>query len=390
MRRLSVLAVGFVLCACQPYEVDPVRPAAAKLETKTYKTVTALSPNVVIVVDRSGSMADSPDETQLNICPVAGQQNIGCKWDELLSVLTGDANPQGGFVYQLAAQSPPSDPLRMGLVTFSGSSQPNSSDINEACKPGVIQVPIGPNTADSINTALEALPPSGATPTASSMQVAASAFQSVQENGRANYVILLTDGAPNCNMGFQPTSANCSGEACTINGYCFGQSAPYIGCLDEEGLVDVITALNDQGNVKTFVIGFGADFGNGSLANDTLNRSALAGGEPRTDPDGGAILSPAFYRASNAADLSSALSAIVQKINASCDYSLDSAPASPDAVQVQVTTADGEVHDLIYNTDYTVNGSGDITVKDTNGWCTRIKAADAANPVTVQIAGLGQ
>ena len=277
--------------------------------------IPSLSPNVILVVDRSNSMADSADGTQTGVCTGAGQENLNCKWDEVLTALS---NSIDGFVGEVASLGSGSDPVRVGLVTFSGST--TTTTAAASCVPGVLQVAPAPNTVTSINNALAAIAPLGGTPTASSLGVAGQAFNGVVETGRANYVVLITDGAPNCDASFAATTANCEDGTgyCTSPGACVSSSgtnesaAPY-GCLDEDATVAMVQNLAQAG-IETFVIGIGADFANASSPTvDTLNQCALAGGLPRMDSSGN-VLSPAFYQASDIGSLQSALSDVLSRI----------------------------------------------------------------------------
>src|SRR6185437_11805536 len=125
----------------------------------------------------------------------------------------------------------------------------------------------------------------------------------VVETGRENYVVLITDGAPNCDASFAATTSNCEDGTgyCTSPGACVSsagtnETAAPLGCLDENATVAMVQSLA-QSDIRTFVIGIGADFANASSPTvDTLNQCALAGGVPRTDASGN-VLSPAFYQA---------------------------------------------------------------------------------------------
>src|SRR6185312_1718786 len=79
MRRAMLL--GFLVFAgCQPHELDPVMPAAAVI-VDVPPTTQGLAPEVLLVVDRSGSMEDAASGGQTNSCGTAAS----CKWDDLLT-----------------------------------------------------------------------------------------------------------------------------------------------------------------------------------------------------------------------------------------------------------------------------------------------------------------
>ena len=200
--KLGVAAGAVLLSAstgawlgCQSYEVDPVRPAAAKVAVDVHKVSQRKSPNVVLVVDRSFSMTDNPDNTPDTGCQsVAGQTNHTCKWSGLLSAMTGP----NGFVQGLAARGGPGDPVRIGLVTFSGVSDNGQS--GDACSTGRRRVDPSGTGGPTIESTLNGVVPSGGTPTTETMKVARDALKALPaETGRSSYIVLLTDGAPNCN-----------------------------------------------------------------------------------------------------------------------------------------------------------------------------------------------
>src|SRR6185437_15593706 len=141
-----------------------------------------------------------------------------------------------GYVQQMqdSLSSAAGEPAQLGLITFSGG--------DDACEVGVVQQAIAPNSASNINSVLASIEPRGATPTAATLAVAGQNLQAAPDSvGRDAYVVLLTDGAPNCNANFQVSSDNnCldGTQACASPGACFDASgspeaeAP-LGCLDE-------------------------------------------------------------------------------------------------------------------------------------------------------------
>lgn len=145
----------------------------------------------------------------------------------------------------------------------------------------------GNGTTADITAVLNAQGPTGNTPTASSINTAMTRSD-MQDTSRNRYIILITDGDPNC-----------TGN--TIS--------------------DVETALTSARNagVKTYILGFiGATAAN-------LNRMAIAGGTNRY-PAGNcdANANKCYYDASNATELNAALGAIVAAVGGelgggSCD-----------------------------------------------------------------------
>jgi len=397
-RLLIAAAASLSLVACQRYEADAVIPAAAQVTVKTPQVGHQLSPNVMLVVDRSGSMDRAADGNggDISACQRSwdgrdgGVQRTACKWDQLVAAMTGDADPTTGFVGQLSDRAGQNDPIRLGLVTFGA---------DAACgAPMGTQVDIAANTAAAINQALFAIPPQGGTPTVAAMKLAAGAFSGVSEDGRSNFIVLVTDGAPDCNGDFVPDNQNnqCltdgtqSGE-CASPGGCIDRlsgahEAQFpLGCLDEDNLVNEVAQIAEPApagqGIKTFVIGFGSDLSGGSSrAYETLDRTAVAGGEAQAGE-------PSFYQAGSQTDLQAALDAILQIISSDCKYQVDKAPPSASAVEVVVTDASGTAT-VLAPSQYSVSGNT-VSIDDANV-CSELNASTTASPVTLTINSLAE
>jgi len=343
MKRWILALVVLAGCGKPLYESNPGSSTGSSGSTGVSQdlvvTGTRRAPNVMFVVDRSGSMADSPDGSQASVCTgMTGQHDLNCKWQQLLTVMAGDgSSAEPGYVQQMqdSLSSAAGEPAQLGLITFSGG--------NDACEVGVVQQAIAPNSASTIDSVLATIEPLGATPTAATLAVAGQNLQAAPDSvGRDSYVVLLTDGAPNCDANFQVSGENCleGTQACASEGACFNaDGSPQspqtpLGCLDEEASVAAVQNLHDNG-INTFVIGFGADFADtNNLANDTLNKMALAGGEALSTSGG--LTGTSFYRASSAADLASSLGDVAGALQNRCSFRLSqAAPETISAAKVQ-------------------------------------------------------
>jgi hypothetical protein len=143
----------------------------------------------------------------------------------------------------------------------------------------------------------------------------------LQDARRTDYVLLVTDGAPNCNARNPNTCANATACRCTLADCGTTSSAPFctLGCLDGAATTDAVKALRAV-DVKTIVIGYGPDVATGDGA-AMLNAMADLGGVARGCPNGtnaecgtggtcdGAtrLCSNRFYAAANGAELEAAL-----------------------------------------------------------------------------------
>jgi hypothetical protein len=212
-------------------------------------------------------------------------------------------------------------------------------------------------------------------------------------DNRQDFVLLLTDGLPNCNVS-NPLACTLSpppaANLCTLVSSCTGAYCR-AGFLDKEGVVNTVNALRAK-NIRTIVVGFGADFAD-PLALEVLNAVASAGDFARKCPKGtsaecgsnntclaSGLCEKQFYAASNAAELSMALANISSKIgNAEpCIFDLQAQPPDDKFLAVIV---DGKTQP-----------SSDATWKFEGGkvvfkgpMCTRIEAATPADPVKVEI-----
>ncbi len=225
----------------------------------------------ILVVDRSGSMRDST---------LDGAQ----KWSALLSALE-------------SVLPRIEDRVSLGLVMF-----PQSGAAGGCGLRATLDLEPQLHAASAILSRLRSSPPDGPTPTAGAVEVAGGWFASHPGAEGQRYVILATDGAPNCNAALSPESCVCghSGSSCLwgVNGS--------LQCLDDVRTVATIGEVRRQ-SVFTYVIGLnGAE----SFSN-VLDAMADAGGRARA-------ATPRFYPANTASELSSEFSTVTSDIANGC------------------------------------------------------------------------
>jgi hypothetical protein len=230
-------------------------------------------PDMLIVLDRSGSMALAPGFPPLG----------ASKWSIMKTALEN------------LTQSKQMN-IRFGLSYF---------PTDDACGVSAgVDVPIDLNQAGAIATSLGNHSPNGNTPAHFGLQEARTTYAGLPVNSAGRYVLFATDGIPNC-----------------------GGSPPDVDIATDTETVAAVSGLADDG-IKTFVLGFGDILG---LDPQVLNDAAVAGGVPK--PGG----PPHFYHATNATELENALDAIAGGIIVpSCSYQLASQPPDPDLVLVTV------------------------------------------------------
>jgi hypothetical protein len=367
-------------------------------DSQGFVEATKVPPNMLVVLDRSGSMNEClpcpPEEEECVAQP-------GCAWDSANSECddicsdqatnktdclgiagcgwTGSSCLPGITRFDTAAEAIESvltaweTEIRFGLSLYPGvvgcdvgcSYACNwRSDACNSCgaNPGTHDVRVGADTSAAITTAIAGTAPGGATPTAPTLR-------EVQKERdkfglpltddpivRNNYVLLVTDGDAN-NGG---TDNECS----------LGTSqADLVNCAINRLHVDEVP-------VETFVVGFA--FG-GNPSN--LNCHAYYGGTARTDLCPGINASncssydgTCYYPADNEAELVNAMTDIVGSVT-SCDYLLSKDPSDEDFLSVYLYH---QCHELSVDTceakpgcqkvDSTCIGDPVRVEKGDNGW----------------------
>lgn len=147
----------------------------------------AVPPNVLIVLDKSGSMDDA----------VAGQR----KWDTAL-----------GAVESLLAEY--GDKIRFGLMLYPMGGRNN-------CGAGTVSVDLGDGTSNAILAALDANGPDGNTPIGASLD-AAYDYAPLADPERSNYVLLLTDGEETCDGDGEAAAAALRGKTPEVKTFVVG------------------------------------------------------------------------------------------------------------------------------------------------------------------------
>ena len=271
----------------------PDRPTSSCGGTRV--SLTQQRAEVVLVIDRSGSMAELDAD---------GNR----KWPTLVAVLH-DLLPSI------------EDNVALGLVMFPNPPPPMSNGAAVCGVPAPLHSAPTFRNARPVLDALDAAFPGGGTPTRDAISVAASYFDNAPDPLGRRYVVLATDGAPNCNLTLlNPAGCICAGPA----GSCDpSRPGPFTSCLDDTRTLDAIRALATRG-IPTFVVGL---VGVESFAS-VLDAMAVAGGRPRA-------ATPRYYSASDRAALATALRGITTSL-LDCRFRLDAPPPDPTLVDVRL------------------------------------------------------
>jgi hypothetical protein len=303
-------------------------------------------PTLYLLLDRSGSMAD----------PAPGSTRS--KWSLVRSALL---DSKSGALRRLGGR------LSVAVAWFPS---PSSTDECNAGKQVFGPVRGSPAVYDELEAKLQSALPRGATPTAASLRAVEATLGSVPQPA---YVLLATDGAPNCGAG------PCTGEACTYNiegSVTFsGKCDAALNCCDPaknsqglgwKGCVDIAPTKQAAADIaaaghKVFVLGVP---GLNEAYARALDEIAIAGGAPR---DG----SPKYYAASAPTQdaLTEALSAIAGQVVDTCNIRLDAPVADPGITNVLL---DGEPV-----TDW--KWTSDSSIELTGAACDRIHAGKVAS-----------
>ncbi|HZX42513.1 MAG TPA: adventurous gliding motility lipoprotein CglB, partial [Myxococcaceae bacterium] len=304
-RPFALAAVILVTAlACQTYDFVPVEPlSVSQEESSTPIVIKKFKPNVMVLVDKSGSM-DQPTNPSLPDCVQGGTlcgtganaKSNPCnvtrcptRWSELNLALDS--------FLQAQAQT-----VRFGLAFFPEPRPATGTEDSNCIPTEAVRVNLPNDPSDDTPTTLSALATAarnalaavkssnnpgafgtgGATPTGPSLAFLSS-YTPLLDPLRLELVLLLTDGLPNCDGSITPENCICTATA----DRCPPASTSSLDCLDKDRTVEAVQGLAAKG-ISTVVIGFGdetrANTDGGVQAPIVLQEMALAGRYPRLCP----------------------------------------------------------------------------------------------------------
>ncbi len=237
---------------------------------KDYK-LDRLPPEILLVLDRSGSMNTK----------VPGSANT--RWVEVTAAIDETVKQTENGVF-------------WGLKLF-------PSDAGGCMVTDPVEIEVAATNYASVGARIMMTKPGGGaqggTPTSLAVANAMKYMQSRAASKNPKYLLLATDGEPNCKGG--TTNSN-----------------------DAPGSVAAVAAAAAAG-YHTFVVGIATA---GTAANTVLDDMAVAGSEPRAT-------APKYYAVANKQDLAAALALITARVS-TCVFPLDQTPPSLDDVAVNV------------------------------------------------------
>ncbi len=241
-----------------------------------------LPPEVMIVLDRSGSMSTALGTT-------TRWSAVGDAVKQVVSALQGN--------------------IAWGLSLF---------PTDDSCGTSTnVDVAVGTGNAATIGMKIDSYTPGGSTPTADAVKAAA-ADMAARTTPNPKYLLLSTDGEPNCSpltftCGCILGKLNTTTMQCCIGPICLGPCSP-IPAGDDVAAAELAVKDAAAQGIHTFVVGVAAD----STDHAALETLAVAGGEARST-------SPKYFPAGSQADLVSAVNTIAGEI-VSCSFALASTP----------------------------------------------------------------
>jgi hypothetical protein len=217
-------------------------------------------PNIMFVLDQSGSMSEDPN----------GGNTVPSKWTLLQQAVASVLKAFG-------------DQAPFGVELFTSLGVDNASCYSDT----KIAVEPAHNTAMQIENIVNTAMPDSGTNTGEAIK-RARVDPAMMDASRGQYIILITDGDPNCNTG------DLAGNAMyTVS--------------------EIKNAYNQSPSIHTFVIGFD---GSGGVNPANLNAMAVAGGEPMM---GG---TKQYFSASNAQSLDDALNMILNMVTGGGEFGM--------------------------------------------------------------------
>jgi Mg-chelatase subunit ChlD len=280
---------------------------------------------MLIVLDRTLTMHATPaGET-----PTDAPEYKSSKWYQAVTAIEQMVTPPADATVRFGLELWPKDPGGGACVTLAEQVTKSKKATNPACEPGEITIPTGLNRGAQIQSLLD--PASTtlcfSTPTGQALITAKDHLKQNSEEGRDQYVVLVTDGADWANT-----------------------------CPDPDPLLEV-QKLRAEG-IKTFIVGFSSSGASTSgVGLEFLNNLACAGGTAKGFPgpckdDGQGNLTaidpkvpPLFLQADSGAQLTAALQSVAGSLCCGCQVQCDAPEVlfALDRTLTMARTPDGDI-----------------------------------------------
>jgi len=264
-------------------------------------------PDVLLVLDKTGSLLDAMDSTSQ--C-AAGSTTCQQRWATLVAGLN-------------AVLTSSSTNVNWGLETF-------NSDGSCGVAPPEVAIQPGAAGATAVQAYIATITPNGSTPTTLAIKTAVTYLQSLTDPN-PKYILLATDGEPNC-VGGKGGGGGGGGAS---------------DLLAAEGAA--LAAF--QAGYKVYVLGVGPE---------TANLTALANQGGTTD----------YYPALTPDALTAALASIMGSV-VSCTFGLGTAPPVPTNVAVQFNNDSSikAPHDTSHTNGWDYTTPANTSIQLYGSWC---------------------
>jgi hypothetical protein len=280
---------------------DPPLPDAAGYCGNEVHAVTVDVPNLYFILDASGSMAEE--------VPSGGNRYDAVRI--AVMSLVKNLGPRVKIGAALLPDQGAGDQCAAGVEVFPVTQgDPITECEGEITRGFRLATITKPNGGTPISATIEALTPS------------------LLKLSGETYVVIATDGGPNCNEGAACSAAECSlniehHPACdpAVNCCAPGQVGGPSSCIDQTATVAAIDKLAQAG-IHVVTVGIP---GSETYA-DVLDAMAVVGGLPRPD-------SPKYYRVDQLEELGPVLNEVV-KVTGTCDFVLDAPPQDSNLINV--------------------------------------------------------
>jgi hypothetical protein len=285
--------------------------------------------DILVLLDRSASMARDSTDTD-----IPAGSTIVSKWNQVVPALTQVIGQVGGDT-SWGLKSFPEDGTQCAQSTLTTK----------------IDVPMAPmNTAEIARVVMATTPAGNGTPTGATFEVATNYLRQMGNDHR-KFILFATDGQPSC-----------SGSIGSLV-YTGGGSVQAVGAA-----TTAITAAANAG-FRTFVVGVATK----PTDTATLNDWAVAGQEPRADPN---PLATKYYLGATKTELISAFTTIAN-IAQTCVFTLSKPPPVPDKIAVKVSGVKAP-QDLTNTNGWNyVDSTTHTAVQVYGSWCDMIKTSAA-------------
>jgi hypothetical protein len=276
---------------------------------------------IMLVIDRSSSMAFSLDGAQ-----DPASMGLPSRWQVLRDAL-GAVVPMFDRTVSFGAKFYPQviNPIDQG-------------NIDALCN-GASGIDLEPalGNAMPLLSFFARTRPGGGTPTHDGLLVASNYLRARPGRGTARYIVLATDGGPNCNAMNPTPIATC---VCTSSDVNTCRNDPRFGrynCLDADRTVALVRDVAQPSMpgvtpIPVYVIGMDGSMTTRPDLLSVIDDMAVAGGRPRP------VVNPGdrrYYSVRNPGDLQGAFQSIVAPL-ARCAFVTPSRPDNPDEIDVEI------------------------------------------------------